>query len=53
LALAPELLREFKDGQMVIYGILLIICVQFLPGGLISLAESGGSLLRRKPHGTP
>ena len=39
LALAPELLREFKDAQMVIYGVMLILCVQFLPGGLISLLD--------------
>ena len=39
LALAPEVLREFKDAQMVIYGVMLILCVQFLPGGLISLVE--------------
>ena len=39
LALAPELLREFKDAQMLIYGATLILCVQFLPGGLISLVE--------------
>lgn len=53
LALAPELLREFKDAQMVIYGVLLILCVQFLPGGLISLVDIARSLLRRKPHGAP
>jgi branched-chain amino acid transport system permease protein len=53
LAFAPELLREFKDAQMVVYGILLIVCVQFLPGGLISLLDMGHSLLRKKPHGTP
>jgi len=53
LALAPELLREFKDAQMVIYGVLLILCVQFLPGGLISLVDIAHSLLRRKPHGAP
>jgi branched-chain amino acid transport system permease protein len=53
LALAPEILREFKDAQMVLYGILLIFCVQFLPGGLISLGGVVRSLVRRKPHGTP
>lgn len=37
LALAPELLRELKDAQMVIYGITLVLCMQFLPGGLSSL----------------
>src|SRR5262249_49167046 len=42
LALAPEILREFKDAQMVIYGVTLILCVQFLPGGLISLVEKIG-----------
>jgi branched-chain amino acid transport system permease protein len=39
LALAPELLREFKEGQMVIYGVLLLICIRFLPNGLISLLD--------------
>lgn len=37
LALAPELLRELKDAQMVIYGVILVLCMQFLPGGLASL----------------
>ena len=40
LALAPELLRELKDAQMVIYGITLILCMQFLPGGLISIVRA-------------
>jgi len=53
LALAPEVLREFKDAQMVIYGVLLILCVQFLPGGLISIVDIVRSRLGRKPHGTP
>jgi branched-chain amino acid transport system permease protein len=39
LALAPEVLREFKDAQMVIYGVTLVLCVQFLPRGLSSLLE--------------
>lgn len=37
LALAPEVFREFKDAQMVVYGIALILCVRFLPGGLASI----------------
>jgi ABC-type branched-subunit amino acid transport system permease subunit len=53
LALAPELLREFKDAQMVIYGVLLILCVQFLPSGLVSLIDVARSVLRRKPHAAP
>lgn len=51
LALAPEILREFKDAQMVIYGITLILCVQFLPGGLISLVDMAWRAVRRASHG--
>jgi branched-chain amino acid transport system permease protein len=52
LALAPEFLREFKDAQMVIYGITLILCMQFLPGGLISIWERIDHAVRRSPDGT-
>ena len=51
LAFAPEVLREFKDAQMVIYGVTLILCVQFLPGGLINLVDIAGRALRRAFHG--
>jgi branched-chain amino acid transport system permease protein len=51
LALAPEILREFKDAQMVIYGITLILCVQFLPGGLISLVDMASRAVRRSSDG--
>jgi branched-chain amino acid transport system permease protein len=44
LALAPEVLRQFKDAEMVIYGVILVLCMQFLPNGLVSLA----SLWKRK-----
>ena len=49
-ALAPELLREFKDAQMVIYGVTLILCVQFLPDGLISLVERTWRAVWRTPR---
>jgi branched-chain amino acid transport system permease protein len=39
LALAPELLRELSDAQMIVYGVLLIVCVQYLPNGLVSIAD--------------
>ena len=39
LAVAPELLRELGNAQMVIYGVLLILCMQYLPGGLASIGE--------------
>lgn len=53
LALAPEFLREFKDAQMVIYGVILILCVQFLPGGLISLVDKVLHGNRRASNGAP
>jgi branched-chain amino acid transport system permease protein len=51
LALAPELLRELKDAQMVIYGITLILCMQFLPGGLISIVGRIERAVRRTCDG--
>ena len=53
LALAPELLREFKDAQMVIYGVTLVLFMQFLPGGLVSLADMAWRAVRRTSHGAP
>jgi branched-chain amino acid transport system permease protein len=47
LTLAPELLREFKDAQMVIYGVTLILCMRFLPDGLVGLPQQVKSLLGR------
>ena len=46
LALAPELLREFKEAQMVIHGIPLLICVRSFPADCsaspsASIAKSG------------
>lgn len=39
LTLAPEILRELKSAQMAVYGITLVLCIRFLPGGLSSLPE--------------
>jgi branched-chain amino acid transport system permease protein len=47
LALAPEILREFQDAQMVLYGATLVLCVQFLPGGLVSLVDMVWRMARR------
>jgi branched-chain amino acid transport system permease protein len=41
LALAPEVLRELKDAEMVVYGLILVLCMQFLPNGLVSLLALG------------
>jgi branched-chain amino acid transport system permease protein len=53
LALAPEVLREFKDAQMVIYGVTLVLFMQFLPGGLASLVDMAWRAVRRTSHGAP
>lgn len=47
LTLAPEVLRELKDAEMIVYGISLILCLAFLPGGLVSLPERLAALKRR------
>ena len=39
LAGAPEVLRQFKDAEMVIYGAILVLCMLFLPGGLAGLGR--------------
>jgi branched-chain amino acid transport system permease protein len=39
LAAAPEVLRQFKDAEMVIYGAILVLCMLFLPQGLASLGR--------------
>lgn len=39
LAAAPEVLRQFKDAEMVIYGAILVLCMLFLPGGLAGIGR--------------
>ncbi|HEX7075500.1 MAG TPA: branched-chain amino acid ABC transporter permease [Hyphomicrobiaceae bacterium] len=39
LAYAPELMRELKDAQMIVYGGTLVLFMHFLPGGLASIPE--------------
>jgi ABC-type branched-subunit amino acid transport system ATPase component/ABC-type branched-subunit amino acid transport system permease subunit len=45
LTLSPEVFRQFKDAQMVIYGLTLVLCLMFLPGGLASLLHRVRRLL--------
>jgi branched-chain amino acid transport system permease protein len=49
LTLAPEILRELKSAQMVIYGVSLILCMRFLPGGLESLFGRVATLWKKRP----
>ena len=43
LTLVPDFLSFMKDFKMVFHGILLVLCMMFLPGGLVSLV----GMLRR------
>lgn len=53
LTLAPEVLRELKDGQMVMYGVTLVLCMIFLPGGLASIPERIRTILRNAKRERP
>jgi branched-chain amino acid transport system permease protein len=39
LTILPELLREFGDFRLVLYGIALTLAVLFVPGGLVQAAQ--------------
>ena len=47
LTLAPEAFRELKNAQLVIYGLTLMLCMRFLPGGLVSIPAQVARLWRR------
>jgi branched-chain amino acid transport system permease protein len=47
LALAPEVLRQFRDLEVIMYGAILVLCVQLLPGGLISIVDAAPSMWKR------
>ncbi len=39
LTMLPEVLREFGDWRLVIYGVALTLVVMFMPGGLVQAAQ--------------
>jgi branched-chain amino acid transport system permease protein len=49
LTLAPEVFRGFKDAQMVVYGLTLVLFMRFIPGGLASLPARIGKLFGLAP----
>ena len=46
LVLLPELLRGLARYQMLIYGVMLMLCMSFIPYGLMSFFEKGLSRLK-------
>jgi len=51
LTLLPELLRVFRDFDIVIYGLMLILITMYLPGGLISGLEIVARIVMSKIRG--
>jgi branched-chain amino acid transport system permease protein len=47
LVLLPELLRGLAKYQMLIYGVMLMLCMSFIPYGLMSIFDQGLSKLKR------
>jgi branched-chain amino acid transport system permease protein len=48
LTLLPEFLRVFRDFDIVIYGLLLIVMTMFMPGGLIGGFETLAVAIKRR-----
>ena len=48
LGILPEVLRAFKDFDILIYGLLLMLIIIFLPEGLISLCYRWGDRLSKR-----
>jgi len=46
LTLLPEFLRTFQDFDILVYGLILILMIMFLPGGIVrGIPEIAGALL--------
>jgi branched-chain amino acid transport system permease protein len=43
----PELLRNWVEYQWVLYGVVLVLAMRYLPGGLYELGERASALLRK------
>jgi len=48
LTLSPEVFRGLKSAQLVVYGVTLVLCMRFLPGGLASIIGRGLGTQKRQ-----
>ena len=48
LVVLPELLRGYVELQHILYGVVLIVVMAFLPGGLAELGQRVRALLARR-----
>lgn len=53
LTVTNEWLRAFEKFQLVFYGALIVVCVVFLPGGVVSLVQRLRALHRPSRAGAP
>jgi branched-chain amino acid transport system permease protein len=44
----PEFLRVFRDFDIIIYGLMLILITMFMPGGLIGGFEAAAGFVSAK-----
>jgi branched-chain amino acid transport system permease protein len=49
LTLLPEVLREFGDLRLVLYGAALTLVVLFMPGGMVQAVQILRARVRRSP----
>jgi branched-chain amino acid transport system permease protein len=49
LTVLPEILRAFQDYDIIVYGLLLVVMMMFMPGGLVKGLPDALAMLRRKP----
>ena len=51
ITLLPEVLRDFREGSDLIFGVLLTLSIAILPGGLVSLGGIVRNLFRKSKYG--
>jgi branched-chain amino acid transport system permease protein len=51
LGILPEVLRAFKDFDILVYGLLLVLIIIFMPRGIVSLGEMRARARAKKYHG--
>lgn len=47
MMVVPEFLRQYQDYTNLVFGVMLIAIMIFLPGGIVSIGTAAGSLRRR------
>jgi len=48
LTILPEFLRAYKDYDIIVYGVILVMVMMFMPNGILGLVESAIQRIRAK-----